>query len=238
MKDSVDNDTKDGPHDSSRPSWNTTILIAAVTLVTSIIASTFLYSSNTAATRSEAADSFMISQANEIENLRKELREIRNEIIAYKEGEERWRLAYIDVLMENLKTKQELAEALSDLAEKINEADIVRQWMDDMPFEGWAKRLNKDGALVIIALNKSFTETYGLSWEEAVGKTDKELFSEEIALEYLETDLEVIKTGIPSIQVDHFIMPDGTKVDIRNIKWRIQFADGTYGSAGMVLRDL
>lgn len=232
----------DHPHDETRPSWNTTIVIAGLTLVGSIIASSLLYKATTESTVSSATQAFMLTQATEITSLRKELRELRNEVnrelVVYKEEASRWRLAYIALLEENLTLKQDYAEINAKLSVKINEAEIVRQWMDDMPFEGWAKRFNEDGELIIIALNKRFTESYGLTRDQAIGKTDKELFTQQIADQYLETDYKVITTGVPSVQVDNFIMPDGEVIDIRNIKWRIEFADGTYGSAGMVIKNI
>ncbi len=225
------------PHDETKTSWNTSIVIGLFVLAGSLATSILLYLSDSDKTANETTSTFMATQSKEIASLRAELREIRKEIVLYKEAEERWRLMYIDLSLENLEIKQQLAMKMQELTRKIDESDVVRQWMDDMPFAGWAKTFNEDGNLAIIAINRTFTESYGLTKEQALGKTDFELFPLEIAEKYSEIDEKVIRTGEASVQTNDYMLPNGKVIKMRNIKWRIKLSDGAYGSAGMVLQD-
>lgn len=62
--------------------------------------------------------------------------------------------------------------------------------LDNMPFMAWYKDING----IFIAVNQPFADGCGKTKEEIIGKTDFEVWPYELALKYLNDDLDVITT--------------------------------------------
>lgn len=209
---------------------STAILLGFMTFLSAALGSILVYKASINTDKITVRSMLLEGQAREIEALRKELRELRVEIHNLKLEEDKWRMMYVDVVLADLELRKEFATA-------ITEQEVVQQWMDDMPFAGWAKGFDDSGKLAILTINKAFTRNYGLTREEAVGKYDSDLFPEKLATQYVDDDMKVIQSGVPSVQVNDYQLPDGTVVKMRNIKWRITLQNGTVGVAGMVIQN-
>lgn len=214
--------------DETKTNWNVTILVSFLTLIGSFGGNFLLYKGNSNQTQSAAIQAFMDSQMRVNETQNRKIENLEANLIESMQREETWRQLYINESLENL-------ELRTQISVNTNELEVIKGWMDGMPFEGWAKRKNESGELVLITINERFTATYGLTKTSAIGKTDFELFPEHLAREYVAGDLAVINSGKAKVSTVDYKKPDGTIVKMRHIKWRIDFSDGTYGAAGLVL---
>jgi hypothetical protein len=113
---------------------------------------------------------------------------------------------------------------------------VVRQKIHATTSPAWAKILDKNGDLILIAINKAFTERYGLTEAQAVGKTDFEFNSNQrLAKKYVEDDWKVLNTGKAHDNIVEYVTSDGSHIIMRNVKYKIMFPDGSVGVAGMVI---
>ncbi|MGB3900393.1 MAG: PAS domain-containing protein [Mesorhizobium sp.] len=77
-----------------------------------------------------------------------------------------------------------------DLEESMRENEVFRSLIDNVPVSIYAKRAD----LRQFYVNKGWCELTGFSYEEALGKTDIEIFGAE-GEAFVESDLEVLRTG-------------------------------------------
>ncbi|HOI23985.1 MAG TPA: histidine kinase N-terminal 7TM domain-containing protein [Caldisericia bacterium] len=76
--------------------------------------------------------------------------------------------------------------------EKVKNLQLRQQaLLDNLPFMAWLK--DPHGAY--ISVNKVFKDTFKLPYHQIIGKTDFELWSEDLAKRYTQDDQEVIQTG-------------------------------------------
>ena len=63
----------------------------------------------------------------------------------------------------------------------------------------------KDSEARFLRISKRFCDFFGLSEEDILGKTDLELFPEEVATQTYSEDLHIIRTGIPLINKEESV---------------------------------
>lgn len=137
----------------------------------------------------------------------------------------------------NLQLKE--MENFKSYSSRESELDVMKRIMDDMPFPAWAKKLNDNGDLVIVAINQQFTSQYGLTRNQAIGKTDFEITEDQSLAElYVEHDWIAIRSGRPFENTVPYVTSTGETVQMRNVKYKLNFADGSIGSAGIVILPL
>ena len=96
-----------------------------------------------------------------------------------------------------------------------HERDLIRTLLENLPDFIYFK--DKKGRFQHIS--KSFCEFFGRSMEEIIGKSDLELFPEEVAKRTHSEDLQVIKTGIPLINKEESGILSSTWVLTTKIPW-------------------
>jgi hypothetical protein len=213
--------------DDNKTNLNVTFIVAVFTLIASVTASYFTMRSDAGNVDSANIQSFMSAQIKVNSELMLEIKNLKGEVTKAIEGEERWRMRYIEVSLEKLEVERLLNE-------KISEAEILESWMDDMPFAAWAKKRGDDGIFYLVAINDRFTSRYGLTKANAIGRTDLELFPEEYARQYMLDDEKVASSGKPYRGTVDYQSPTGL-VKMKHIKYRMNFPNGDVGVAGMVI---
>ena len=99
----------------------------------------------------------------------------------------------------------------SDAKERLNyEYHLFNLLMDCIPDHIYFK----DKESKFIRINKSHAGSFGLNDPiEAIGKTDRDFFTEDHAVKALKDELEIMQTGIPIIdRQEKAIRPDGTTI--------------------------
>lgn len=216
------------PQDETKTNWNVTILVALLTLISSLGGSFLMFKSDSQNNANTNWQAFANAQIKVNEDLRNELNKVKEEVAEWKRESDSYRRLYNEEVQKRLAVEKILAV-------NIQESEVVRQWIDNMPYSSWAKKRRPDGDLEIIAINQRFTANYGLTKNEAIGKTDYELHPYELAAQYVADDEEVIRTGKPKLSIVPYEKTNGEVVQMRHIKWRLVWVDGSYGVAGMVI---
>ncbi len=82
-------------------------------------------------------------------------------------------------------------------------------------------------------VNRRFEELFEVSKEEAVGRTDRELFAEEEAAAYRNNDLEVLRSGAPVEAEETVVLDDGVRTYF-SVKFPLVGPDGApYATCGI-----
>lgn len=98
----------------------------------------------------------------------------------------------------------------------------------------------KDAENRYVRINRTLANWYGLaSPEEAAGKTDASFFSPEFARHSDETEQEILKTGIPRVDVEEkLVWPDGRVMTTSTSRLPLRDASGAVIGTFGVFRDL
>ena len=99
----------------------------------------------------------------------------------------------------------ELKEREHALQESMRENEVFRNLIDNVPVAIYAKRPD----LRLMYVNKGWSDLVGVSREEAIGKTDMELFGEQ-GEAFTEGDLAVLRSGQRQEVEETFTLPDGS----------------------------
>ena len=92
----------------------------------------------------------------------------------------------------------------------------------------------KDRSGKLTFANRRYCDLLGYSLEELIGKTDFDLFPEELAAKYVADDQKVLASGEPFTQVEAHQLADGTPIYVEVIKTPIHDADGNIiGTQGL-----
>lgn len=84
-----------------------------------------------------------------------------------------------------------------------------------------------------LGCNQAFEKFVGASEQEVIGKTDRDLFTEEMAQQFEQQDQKVIATGIPFSDDQWVQLADGERHILNTRKTQFRGLDGTlYGLAG------
>ncbi len=99
-----------------------------------------------------------------------------------------------------------------------------RAILDNLPMMAWLK--DTDSRLEMI--NQPYASACGRTLEACIGKTDLDLFPEEMAKGYMVDDLEVCRTGRKKQNEEKIVSPDG-------IKWHLTYKTPIYNEHGVVV---
>jgi len=97
-------------------------------------------------------------------------------------------------------------------------------------------RKNLDGQIVFV--NGRFCETAERSLDELVGKTDFDLYPEELAAKYRQDDAKVMATGEVFEDIEAHRRPDGQVIYVQVLKTPIRDAHGTVAGIQVVFWDV
>ncbi|MGO6904055.1 response regulator, partial [Rhizobium ruizarguesonis] len=99
----------------------------------------------------------------------------------------------------------------------LERVQLTEDILDNLPFPLFVKDRN----LTYVAVNLAFCEKYQTSADEVLGRKSGDLFSEEIAKRFEESDRHVLETGEMSVSRQRQISRDGIERDIVSRKHRI-----------------
>jgi PAS domain-containing protein len=128
----------------------------------------------------------LYAQMNEIEAKAKEDRlEFWKQLAIAKDESDQWRTKYHAVFIEKVLLEARLAEK-----------HTVERFIADMPFPAWVKERGTDGIFRFVTINKLFTQMFGLSESQVLGKSDYDLFELGLAKAYQNGDIKVAESGL------------------------------------------
>ncbi|MCT7377317.1 response regulator [Chelativorans sp. EGI FJ00035] len=99
----------------------------------------------------------------------------------------------------------EIKERERELKESMRENEVFRNLIDNVPVAIYAKRPD----LRLMYVNKGWSDLLGVPREEAVGKTDVELFGPS-GEAFMEADLAVLRTGERQVSEETHTLEDGS----------------------------
>ncbi len=99
----------------------------------------------------------------------------------------------------------EIKERERELRESMRENEVFRNLIDNVPVAIYAKRPD----LRLMYVNKGWSDLVGVPREEAIGKTDVELFGPS-GEAFMEGDLAVLRTGERQVVEETHTLEDGT----------------------------
>ena len=92
----------------------------------------------------------------------------------------------------------------------------------------------KDADFRLVFGNKGFCETIGIPLEKFYGKTDFELFPQDLAEKYRRDDMKIAETGQVIEDIEEILHPDGRRSYIQTLKTAVRDAEGqVIGIQGM-----
>ncbi|MFO0896925.1 MAG: PAS domain-containing protein [Pirellulales bacterium] len=97
-----------------------------------------------------------------------------------------------------------------------------RSLVESLPLSTWSKGL--DGRFTFA--NQMFCERAGLKLEELIGRTDLDLFREELAEKYRRDDEHVVQSGKVLEAIEEFRQPEGNKLYVQVLKAPVHDAAG------------
>jgi PAS domain S-box-containing protein len=89
-------------------------------------------------------------------------------------------------------TLSDITDRIKAEEELINSQTQLKAILDNIPLLAWLK----NDSLRYIATNGPYANSVGMRTQELIGKTDLEIFSKDDAIQLIQDDLEVIKSGL------------------------------------------
>ena len=129
----------------------------------------------------------------------------------------------------------EIIKLSAQLQDKTTQAELLDGFIESLPFPAWLKEIDDDGIFRVVTINELFTVTFGLTKAQAIGNSDYDLFSKELAEEYQKTDRIVSDTGSVH-RADTVMVKHGQRVAVLYVKFPVYLPSGFKGVGG-VIRD-
>ena len=214
----------------AKTDYKTTILAVALTIALGFVANLVDKESSDNITEVTQIKDFMNAQKDLNASLLEEVTKHKKEIDKLKESADNWRNAYIKEKLINLDLETKFKTQKT-------EAEALASFVEDMPFAAWIKVKNDNGIFIMTALNERFTATYGITKTMFLGKSDYEVFYNnlELAELYQIGDRRVADTGIPLREKINVPNIDGILIESEYIKFRINLPEGKTGVGGMII---
>src|SRR5215831_12614755 len=118
----------------------------------------------------------------------------------------------------------------------LSEGDLLQILMEQLPDAVYFK----DTDSRFIRINRTLASWYGLKDPaEAVGKTDADYFSPELAKSSTEAEKEIMKTGLPAADVEEkLVWPDGRVTYTSTTRIPLHDPSGTVVGTFGIFRDI
>ena len=122
----------------------------------------------------------------------------------------------------------------SESAPKLPESETwLNALMENSPNVLFLK--DREGKYLVVS--RQFEEAFGIEAGQAIGKTDEELFSKDLASAFRANDIKVIETGVPMIFEEHAFYSDGLHVNIVH-KFPLRDSAGNIYAVGGIVTDI
>jgi PAS domain-containing protein len=108
--------------------------------------------------------------------------------------------------------------------ERIGQSTALIEYM---PFPAWLKIVDPEGAPRMAYVNRAYEEIYGIPALSYIGKTDVEVWGDEIGKRFVANDFEVILSNRPLIKGERVQLSDGSYAIHLISKFPVRLADGT-----------
>ena len=211
--------------------YEKSVSVAIVTAIASIFSAWLLFNSNVMKSESTDIQTFITAQVKVNADLIVQIAALKIDVQSAMAREDQWRNQYIEKNLENFRLKAQLSR-------EVNEGDFLERFLQDLPYAAWIKRKGDSGDFYVVAINDRFTSLYGVTKSQAVGRTDFEIFNNnlDLAQAYQDGDNEVYESGVPLQGIINIPILSGRLVESEYIKFRLTFSNGEWGVAGMIIQ--
>ncbi len=149
-----------------------------------------------------------------------------------------WGLALVLVSLLPRIMQRQTVDNLQQAEERRKQAEAALQASEDF-YESLIGSLpinvfRKDKSGSIVYANARYCETLGHDLEDLLGKTDHDLFPQDLADKYVEDDAKIINTGGSLEAIERHRRPDGEEIIVQVLKAPVHARDGSIvGVQGM-----
>lgn len=130
--------------------------------------------------------------------------------------------------------KIQVIQLTYDLKVKVNKHKIIEKYLDSLPFPAWVKQQTNDGQFVMIMINDAYVNLFGKSKELYQGKTDFEIWPEDLAKVYHMNDRIVAETFDYHRSLE-YVLIDGRKRQVEVWKFSVRLSETVYGVGGIIV---
>ncbi|MBI9097196.1 MAG: PAS domain S-box protein [Spirochaetaceae bacterium] len=140
-----------------------------------------------------------------------------------------------DLQRENSSLINRITELENQLTELKESESIYKSLVDLMP----QRLLRKDNDGRITFANRAYLDELGLSFEEAQGKSDEELFPPHFVDIYKNADAEVHDTqNVVDVEEDHWLLKENRRIPVQVVKAPIYNDDGSVKGVQAIFWDI
>jgi PAS domain-containing protein len=112
----------------------------------------------------------------------------------------------------------------------------TEEFFRTLPLPAWVKTIGANGELAMLAVNQTYTDTYGIESRQYVGLRDISQWTHQESKDFEEKDQAVIKTGSPLISVAVILnRKTGMNERVTIVKWPLVYQGTIIGVAGVIL---
>ena len=144
-------------------------------------------------------------------------------------GEIRWLQGSLRLIVDRKNKPLRIGGIAKDVTRRVttekelDEAKAIYQSLvESLPINVFRK--DRHGKIVFG--NQRYCDSLDQKLEELVGKTDRDLFSHELAEKYVRDDKWVLQTGLPFHDIEEHPAPDGTKMYVEVLKAPVHDSSG------------
>lgn len=119
------------------------------------------------------------------------------------------------------------------IRQKVTEADVIRHYIDSLPFPAWIKKQRDDGQFVMVMINAAYEHKYDIRKARYEGNTDFEVWPHDVAQQYQNNDILVMESRGYHKSVEE-VIENGKKLKRVVWKFSLKFNDGTFGVGGII----
>lgn len=134
---------------------------------------------------------------------------------------------------ERVKAEIRAIDLSYQIKRKINEVDVIRHYIDSLPFPAWIKKQRKDGAFVMVMINAAYEHKYSVRKARYEGRTDFDVWPHDVAQQYQNNDILVMESKGYHKSVETVIEEGKT---LKRVVWKFSlvFDDGSLGVGGII----
>ena len=146
-----------------------------------------------------------------------------------KEGEQRWLQDNVSLVRDGKGKPLHIGGIATDITAEVRIQDalleskaVLQSLVEDLPMNV----IRKDLRGRIVFANQRYRDSMNLELDQLVGKTDFDLFPDELAEKYTHDDQQVIRTGQPFEDIEAHLTGEGNKVYVQVLKAPVFGVDG------------